>query len=296
MRNEWTRRSWLKFAVMAVPVSGIGFARRLAGLKGLSGGGALEEGQANQAQSNGAPVTELFPTQPPELVREMVLVAHYDLKRVKELVEARPSLARAAWDWGFGDWEDGLGAASHMGNRAMAEYLISKGARPSIFSAAMLGQLDVVKGFVAGQPGVQAIRGPHSISLLAHARMGGEVARPVFEFLQSLANSDTEAPVALPENETAGLVGTYVFGAGDNQEIVVDADLKMYAGSKMYTHGPQLNWTRKGTIGRPLFHLGGHTFYPCGAPSARIRFTEDGNGVLMTITDADFVLTARRKA
>ena len=250
----------------------------------------------NQVQSNGEPVTDLFPTQPPELVREMVLVAHYDLKRVKELVEARPSLARAAWDWGFGDWEDGLGAASHMGNRAMAEYLISKGARPSIFSATMLGQLEIVKGFVSAQPGVQAIRGPHSISLLAHARVGGEAARPVFEFLQSLPDSDSEAPVALSESETKTLVGTYVFGGGTNEQIVVDADMKMYAGSKMYTYSPQINWTRKGTMGRPLFHLGDHAFCPAGAPSARIRFTQDSAGVLMTITDADFVLTARRKA
>jgi hypothetical protein len=46
---------------------------------------------------------------------------------------------------------------------------------------------------------------------------------------------------------------------------------------------------------RPLFHLGDRTFYPAGAPSVLIRFTEDGGGVLMTVTDAEFVLTARRK-
>ncbi|HKV27506.1 MAG TPA: hypothetical protein VJN90_04445 [Candidatus Acidoferrales bacterium] len=295
MRNEWTRRSLLRFAAVAVPASGIGLGR-LTALRIPGGEGALKEGQTNQTHSSAGSATDLFPTQPPELVREMVTVAHYDLKRVKELVEARPSLARAAWDWGFGDWEDALGAASHMGNRAMAEYLISKGGRPTIFSATMLGQLEIVKGFVAAQPGVQAIRGPHSISLLAHARMGGETARPVFEFLQSSPDSDSEAPVALPENETASLVGTYAFGAGASEQIVVDADLRMYAGSKMYTHAPQLNWTRKGTMGRPLFHLGDHTFCPAGAPSARIRFTENAAGVLMTITDADFLLTARRKA
>lgn len=295
MRNEWTRRNLLRFAAVAVPASGIGLGP-LAALKMPRREDSWKEEQMNQAQSKGEPVTDLFPTQPPELVREMVLVAHYDLKRVKELVEARPSLARAAWDWGFGDWEDGLGAASHMGNRAMAEYLISKGARPSIFSATMLGQLEIVKGFVSAQPGVQAVRGPHSISLLAHARVGGEAARPVFEFLQSLPDSDSEAPVALSESETKTLVGTYVFGGGTNEQIVVDADLKMYAGSKMYTYSPQLNWTRKGTMGRPLFHLGDHAFCPAGAPSARIRFTQDLGGVLMTITDADFVLLARRRA
>jgi hypothetical protein len=32
-----------------------------------------------------------------------------------------------------------------MGNWEIAEYLLSKGARPTIFSAAMLGEMDVVK-------------------------------------------------------------------------------------------------------------------------------------------------------
>ena len=295
MRREWTRRGLLRLAAVAVPVGAMGLGPGLAGLELPGEESALNNEMTGQTKVNGETVSDLFPTQPPELVREMVTVAHYDLKRVKELAEARPSLARAAWDWGFGDWEDALGAASHMGNRAMAEYLISKGARPSIFSAAMLGQLEIVKGFVTAQPGVQAIRGPHSISLLAHARIGGEAARPVFEFLQPLPDSDSEAPVALSENETASLVGTYAFGSGASEQIVVDADLKMYAGSKMYTHSPQLNWTRKGTMGRPLFHLGDHTFCPAGAPSARIRFTQDEAGVLMSVTDAEFVLTARRK-
>jgi len=41
--------------------------------------------------------------------------------------------------------EDALGAASHMGNWEIAEYLLSKGARSTIFSGAMLGEMDVVK-------------------------------------------------------------------------------------------------------------------------------------------------------
>ncbi len=35
--------------------------------------------------------------------------------------------------------------------------LIANGAQPTIFSAAMLGQTDVVRAFVAAQPGVQRI-------------------------------------------------------------------------------------------------------------------------------------------
>ena len=69
------------------------------------------------------PIADSFPVQPAEIVREMVTVAHFDLKRVKELVESRASLAKACWDWGFGDWESAIGAASHVGNHAIAEYL-----------------------------------------------------------------------------------------------------------------------------------------------------------------------------
>jgi hypothetical protein len=174
-----------------------GFENRMVGL-------SLEE-RGNP--SSDEPMMDLFPTQPPELAREMVTVSHFDLKRVQVLVEARPSLARACWDWGFGDWETSLGAASHMGNRAIAEYLISKGAHPSLFSAAMLGHLEVVKAFVAAQAGIQRIRGPHSISLLAHARMGGEAAHSTFDFLQSLGDADAEPPVPLPEPTPPGLWG-----------------------------------------------------------------------------------------
>lgn len=281
--SSFSRRSLLQLASVFLPLRA---ATRFAA---LPGNGSLASG------SERLPVSDIFPSHPPELVREMVTVAHFDLERVKEIVEAHSSMANAAWDWGFGDWETALGAASHMGNRPIAEYLISQGARPSLFSAAMLGQLDVVKAFVVAQPGSQRIRGPHGISLLAHARMGGTAARPSFEFLQSLGDSDTDAPIALPDAEASSLVGTYVFGLGVTQLIEVTADLKMHVNSKMYTHAPQLNWTRRGTMTRPLFHLGDHTFYPAGAPLVRIRFTEDASGAVMTVNDGDLALTARRK-
>ena len=86
-----------------------------------------------------AAVADTFPQQAPAMVREAVVASHGNVKRIRELVDAHPALARAAYDWGFGDWEDCLGAASHVGNREIADYLISKGARPTIFSATMLG-------------------------------------------------------------------------------------------------------------------------------------------------------------
>ena len=157
-------------------------------------------------------------------------------------------------------------------------------------------QLEVVKAFMAAQPGAQRIRGPHSITLLAQARMGGEAARPVFDFLQSLGDADADGPVSLTQDEAARLTGTYAFGTGATQQVDLNADLKMYANNKMYTHPPQLNWTRKGTMARALFHLGDRTFIcPAGAPSVRIRFTEQDGTILMTVSDAEMVLTARRK-
>lgn len=283
MLNPISRRSLLKMASIGFPV---GTTKLSAALLGT---------EKSPSESDRMIVSDIFPAHPPELVREMVTVAHFDLERVKKLLEVRPSLACAAWDWGFGDWETALGAASHMGNRPIVEYLISQGAPPTLFSAAMLGQFETVKAFLAAEPGVQRVRGPHSISLLAHARMGGEAARAVFDFLKSLPDADTEPPVPLTDEETAALVGTYVFGVGVTQQVELTADLQMYANSKMYTHPPQLNWTRKGTMTRPLFHLGNHRFYPAGAPLVGIRFTEAADGKLMNISDGELSLSALRK-
>src|SRR4051812_885380 len=55
-----------------------------------------------------------FPSQDPDLVKEMVTVAHGQVARVKELVGRNQTLAKASYDWGFGDWESALGAASHV--------------------------------------------------------------------------------------------------------------------------------------------------------------------------------------
>lgn len=242
-----------------------------------------------------SPVPDEFPAYPASLVREVVWVAHYDLTRVRRLVELRPALARASWDWGFGDFETALGAASHMGNRPIAEYLIGKGARPTLFSAAMLGQLDVVRAFLAAEPGAQRIRGPHSIGLLSHARMGGTAARPVADFLQSLDGADDDPTAPLGPDDAAGLTGNYVFGATTTEQIRIDADVSQYRASKAYSHPPQLNWTRAASVPRPLFHVGDRTFYPAGAPAVRIQFTTQEHEMVMTVSDPDPVLLAVRK-
>jgi len=229
-----------------------------------------------------APLADSYPMQPADVVLEMVIVAHTNLKRVQELVGKWPALARAAVDWGFGDWEDALGAASHTGNRAIAEYLIVNGARPTIFSATMLGQLDVVKAFVAAAPGVQRIPGPHSISLLAHAKAGGPAAAAVSEYLERLGDAGRQTPEPISDSEKARLAGVYTSDRNDSVDILLEQGF--------------LTFKRKGMrFSRSLIHLGDRVFFPIGAQAVRIRFVETGPVITLTISDGDLVFVAAKR-
>lgn len=122
----------------------------------------------------------------PELVQAFVGSAHGDLERVRQMLADQPRLANAAWDWGGGDWESGLGAAAHMGRRDIAGLLLEHGARLDIFSAAMLGQLDIVRAIIEAHPAARKHVGPHGIPLLNHAQAGGADAAEVLAYLQGL--------------------------------------------------------------------------------------------------------------
>ena len=121
-----------------------------------------------------------------KLVEEFVGVSHGNFERVKELLTQEPALINATWDWGGGDFETALGAASHMGNKAIANFLLENGARIDIFAAAMLGKLDIVKAALTAYPDAIDIPGPHGIPLLDHAEVGGEDSKAIVEYLNSL--------------------------------------------------------------------------------------------------------------
>ena len=95
-------------------------------------------------------------------------------------------LINAVIDWGGGDWESGLGGASHMGRRDIVELLLGHGARIDIFCAAMMGQLDAVRSFLVLQPKLIDARGPHGFNLHFHAQVGGTDAEGVLDYLQSI--------------------------------------------------------------------------------------------------------------
>lgn len=118
------------------------------------------------------------------LVEDFVGNAHANLERVKELLAREPALVNAAWDWGGGDFETALGAASHMGHKDIANFLLEHGAQLDLFAAAMLGKLEIVQAALEAFPQAIHTAGPHGIPLIKHAEAGGNDAKEVLEFLQ----------------------------------------------------------------------------------------------------------------
>ena len=232
----------------------------------------------------GAPPDDFFPSLHPSLMKDVVGLSHSNLARVKELVQQHPALAKASWDWGYGDHETALGAASHVGQRAIAELLLDHGAPPTLFSAAMLGQLEAVKAFITATPGLQKIRGPHSLSLMVHARAGGPAAAAVVAYLESVGDAAlplTDEP--LSADERAMLNGRYLFGDGARDSFTIE------------TKPNQVSMVRAGASARFLRHLGRLEFAPPGAPAVRIRFEREGQKIVaFTVADPDVVVRARK--
>lgn len=127
---------------------------------------------------------EKTPALDAKLVEEFVGNAHGNFARIKELLESEPALVNATWDWGGGDFETALGAAAHMGNKPIANYLLEHGARLDIFAAAMLDMLEIVKAALDAHPEMVNTPGPHGIPLIVHAEAGN--AKAVLEYIHSL--------------------------------------------------------------------------------------------------------------
>jgi hypothetical protein len=168
-------------------------ARQLSRRHVLALGTACVAGGRLHARSPQPPASSAQPPSPAplprSLVREFVGKAHTDFGATKTLLAEHPALLNATWDWGGGDFETGLGGASHMGSRDIAEFLIGQGARMDLFTAAMLGRLDIVTPMLTAYPALLQSRGPHGLSLIHRARQGGEPARAVLDYLGRLGAS-----------------------------------------------------------------------------------------------------------
>jgi len=129
-----------------------------------------------QGQSASTAIPDRGPRLDLDMVREFVIAGHGNLDRTRELLEQQPALINATWDWGRGDWETALGGASHMGNQPIAEFLLANGARMDVFCATMMGKIEIVRAFLADDPSVIDLKGPHGIPLIRHAKAGKQDA------------------------------------------------------------------------------------------------------------------------
>lgn len=279
-----SRRTFLNssvFGLLAVSFPNIQYAHT-AKLRGPSG-------------DSNTDIPPEFPSLPHGPVSEVVGASHFDLDRVRELVEPRPELARACWDWAFGDFETALGAASHVGRRDIATYLMKKGARPDIFTYAMLGAIDAVRAMIKETPGIQGIYGPHGISLLSHAKAGlreidgvpvdTDRQQQMIAYLEDLGDADPRWPDAqMTETEKQKYLGDYRYGPGEADGFSVRLNMR-----KMLSLG------RLGAFGGGLYYRGNQSFVYNGTPSVTITFQLEGNAVKsLTVEEPGMRLVAQK--
>ncbi len=236
-----------------------------------------------------------YPSMNDSMVSGIVGASHGNFDKVKELVNARPELAGASWDWGFGDWETALGAASHVGRRDIAEFLMSHGARPDIFTYAMLGMLNSVKEIIETIPGIQTHGGPHGITLLQHAKNRLEDknipaddaanVKTVISYLEGLGNADMKPKsLEMTEEEKKKYIGEYRFGAGEGEIFIVDLHRLGF-----------VQIARKGSGSRKLNKVEENTFSPAGAPSVKVIFKiKDDKAVSVSVHEPEPLITAVR--
>jgi hypothetical protein len=268
------------------------------GLIGITAFGTASANEHFQKPVSGANTDSLFyryPSMDDAMVSGIVGASHGNFDKVKELVNARPELAGASWDWGFGDFETALGAASHVGRRDIAEFLMSNGARPDIFTFTMMGMLKSVQEIIETVPDIQSHTGPHGITLLQHAKnrledknissIDAANVNKVISYLQGLGNADVKPKnLDIAEEEKKKYIGEYRFGSGENEIFVADLHRLGF-----------LQIGRKGSASRKLNKTDENTFSPAGAASVKIIFKiQDNKAVSLSIHEPEPLIVAAR--
>lgn len=122
-----------------------------------------------------------------EQIRDFVLPAHGNFDVVKQMLAEEPRLLNEKYEKYD---ETALEAASHVGNRPIAEFLLAQGAPMNIYTAAMFGLTEEVTHFLDKSLELVNGKGVHGISLLYHAALSGNVS--LVEML--VARGNTQSP------------------------------------------------------------------------------------------------------
>jgi len=236
-------------------------------------------------------VHDRYPAIKLDVASEVVGVSHFDLNKLKTLVDPRPELAKAEWDWGFGDWESAIGAASHVGRKDIVDYLISKGAVPTIFTYAMLGQYEAVRSMINAYPGIQKNFGPHGISLMQHVRNGQQTdgvdkagSQKLLDYLQIFGDADGRQYLSVEETDKARYLGDFKYGDGPDDGFSIRLNMR-----KMISLG------KLGKNGGALWRIGENEFSYQGAPSVTVKFLlQNEKAASLTINEPGLILKAAR--
>jgi hypothetical protein len=240
------------------------------------------------------PLFYRYPAIADSIVSEVVGASHFDLDRLKVLIDKRPELARAAWDWGFGDFETAIGAASHVGRKDIVEYLLQKGARPDLFTFAMLGAYETVKLMLTDLPLLQKTTGPHGITLLQHAKTGsvsGNLSKEkkmeydtLIRYLESLKDVVQEKYIPLTEAEQQKYLGDYQYGESPKDGFTIRLNMKKV-----------LSFGKIGAFGGALYKINDTIFRYNGTSSIEITFLVENDKVIsLTVNEPGLILTAKK--
>jgi hypothetical protein len=129
------------------------------------------------------PAQQEPPPIPANIVKDFVGAGHRDLGKIQSMMGDYPNIVHCTYDWGNGDFESAIEGAGHVGNKAIAEYLIENGSRVTLFALAMLGKTDLVKPVLEAYPKLIFANGPHGFTLLHHAKLAGKDGEALYNYL-----------------------------------------------------------------------------------------------------------------
>lgn len=129
------------------------------------------------------------------LVKEFVVAGHKDLSKVQQMLVDYPNLIYSRYDWGNGDFEEAIEGAGHLGNKEIANYLISKGARVNMFVLTMLEETELVKPTLEVYPNLLFAKGAHGFTLLHHAKAGGSENDDFIKYVNEKGLTETNISI-----------------------------------------------------------------------------------------------------
>ena len=167
------------------------------------------------------------------------------------------------------------------------QYLLSKGARPDIFTFAMLGAYETVKSMIEFMPGLQKTLGPHGISLLQHVKNGNSKSKKsirLIDYLNKLGDADGQEYQVMNETEKQKYAGDYKYGEGEFDGFTVKVNSQK-----------RLLFGKLGMFGGSLLKIGNHTFTYNGAPSVEISFQLENEKIIsLTVKEPELILIAKK--